>query len=195
MGTLVPVALLASPIYFGIPEPHISLCVSICTLDSPRHPLQCVPASEFPSLKECMSITPQIDMWQWGGWLQNGCRIERQEKVQDGMARYRKQGTARSVEDNTRNAELIGYQNPEWWGDFSQLVKIEKIKFRGIWRYKVEWRLWLDLNSEVSGGTNSNWDFGLIWICSWLKSPHNSGFRLPLNSAFRVSSSTERAVS
>jgi len=48
------------------------------------------------------------------------------------MARYCKQGTARSVEDNTRNAELIGYQNPEWWGDFSQLVKIEKIKFRGI---------------------------------------------------------------
>ena len=34
----------------------------------------------------------------------------------------------------------------------------------------------------------------MIWICSWLKSPHHSGFRLPFNSAFRVSSSTERAV-
>jgi len=35
--------------------------------------------------------------------------------------------TARSVEDETRNAELNGSRNPEWWGDFSQLVKIEKI--------------------------------------------------------------------
>jgi len=25
------------------------------------------------------------------------------------------------VEDETRNAELNGNQNPEWWGDFSQL--------------------------------------------------------------------------
>ena len=29
--------------------------------------------------------------------------------------------TARSVEDETRNAELNGNQNPEWWGDLSQL--------------------------------------------------------------------------
>jgi len=28
--------------------------------------------------------------------------------------------TARSVEDETRNAELNGNRNPEWWGDFSQ---------------------------------------------------------------------------
>jgi len=76
----------------------------------------------------------------------------------------------------------------------SQLVKIEKIKFLGISWYKVELRFWLDLNSEVSCGTNSNWDFCLIWMWSWLKSPDRSAFRLPLNSAFRVSSSTERAV-
>jgi len=31
-------------------------------------------------------------------------------------------------------------RNPEWWGDFSQLVKIEKTKFLGISPYKVEWR-------------------------------------------------------
>jgi len=37
--------------------------------------------------------------------------------------------TARSVEDETRNAELNGNRNPEWGGDFSQLVIIEKIKF------------------------------------------------------------------
>ena len=103
-------------------------------------------------------------------------------------------GTARSVEDETRNAELNGNRNPEWWGYFSQQVKVEKIKFLGISRYKVEMGFWLDSNSEVSCGTNSNWDFCLIWICSWLKSPHHSGFRLPFNPAFRVSSSTERAV-
>jgi len=103
-------------------------------------------------------------------------------------------GTARSMEDETRNAESNGNRNPEWWGDFSQLVQIEKIKSLSISRYKVELRLWLDLNSEESRSTNSNWDFCLIWICSWLKSPHHSGFRLPFDSAFRVSSSTERAV-
>jgi len=48
--------------------------------------------------------------------------------------------TARSVKDETRNAELNGNRNSEWWGDFSQLVKIETIKFPGISRYKVESR-------------------------------------------------------
>jgi len=34
--------------------------------------------------------------------------------------------TARSVEDDTRNAELNGNRNPEWWGGFSQLqIQIE----------------------------------------------------------------------
>jgi len=64
--------------------------------------------------------------------------------------------TARSVEDETRNAELNGNRNPEWWGDFSQPIKIETIKLLGISRYKVELRFALDLNSEVSRGTNSN---------------------------------------
>jgi hypothetical protein len=98
------------------------------------------------------------------------------------------------VEEENRNSELNGNRNPEWWGDFSQLVQIEKIKFLGISRYKVKLRFWLDFNSEVSCSTNSGWDFDLIWICSRLKSPHHSGFRLPFNSAFQVSSSTERAV-
>ena len=31
------------------------------------------------------------------------------------------QVTARSLEDETQNAELNGNRNPEWWGDFSQL--------------------------------------------------------------------------
>jgi len=48
--------------------------------------------------------------------------------------------TAHSVEDETQNAELNGNRNPKWWGDISQLVKIEKIKFLGISRHKVELR-------------------------------------------------------
>ena len=48
--------------------------------------------------------------------------------------------TAHSVEDETGNAELNGNRNPEWWKDFSQLVKIEKIEFFGISRYKVDVR-------------------------------------------------------
>ena len=44
------------------------------------------------------------------------------------------------VEDESQNAGLNGYQNAEWRGDLSQLVTIEKIKFLGISRYKVELR-------------------------------------------------------
>ena len=35
--------------------------------------------------------------------------------------------------------------------------------------------------------TNSDWDVGLIWICSWLKSPHHPGFRFAVLSPFRES--------
>jgi len=42
---------------------------------------------------------------------------------------------AHSREDETRNGERNVSQNPEWWGDFSHLVEIEKIKFHGISRY------------------------------------------------------------
>jgi hypothetical protein len=31
-------------------------------------------------------------------------------------------------------------RNPEWWGDFGQLVKIEQLKFLGILWYKVDLR-------------------------------------------------------
>jgi len=52
--------------------------------------------------------------------------------------------TARSLEDKTRNRERNAFRNPEWWGDFSQLVKIEKIEFFGISRYKVGLKFWFD---------------------------------------------------
>jgi len=38
--------------------------------------------------------------------------------------------TARSVEDETRNAELHGNPNPEWWGHFSQVQIQIKRKFQ-----------------------------------------------------------------
>ena len=53
---------------------------------------------------------------------------------------YLSRDTARSVEDETRNAELNCNRNSECWGDFSQLVKIQKIKFLGISQYTVELR-------------------------------------------------------
>ena len=48
--------------------------------------------------------------------------------------------TAHSLEHETRNGERNANRIPEWWGDFSQLVKIGEIKFLGISRYKVELR-------------------------------------------------------
>jgi len=90
--------------------------------------------------------------------------------------------TARSLEDETRNAKLSDNWNPEWWGDFSQLVKIEKIKFLGISWYKVKLKRWFDLNSEVCCGTNSKWD--LVYLNLQMTKIHHSGFRLPFNSAF-----------
>jgi len=56
----------------------------------------------------------------------------------------------RSLEDETGNCERNANRNPEWWGDFSQLVKIETINF------------------SVSHGTKSNWDFDWIWILWYL---------------------------
>jgi len=76
-------------------------------------------------------------------------------------------------------------RNPEWWGDFSQLVKIVKLKFLGISRYKFELRFWSNLNSAVSCGTILNPHCGLVWIESWVKCLHNSGFGCAFWRAFR----------
>jgi len=70
-----------------------------------------------------------------------------------------KTSTARSVEDETRNHRRNANQNPEWWGDFSQQVGIEKLKFIGISRHKFKLRFWLNLNPSVSPSTTSNCDF------------------------------------
>jgi len=103
--------------------------------------------------------------------------------------------TARSVEDETRNAELNGNQNPECWGNFSQLqIQINKNLNLNLYReiprnsnpIKISIRLCTVRYREI-------W-FSRFWQVD-LKYPQHLGFRLPFNSAFRVSSSTERAVS
>ena len=50
------------------------------------------------------------------------CFVPSQTQTNDvTMLRNRHICTARSVEDETRNAELNGNRNPECWGNFSQL--------------------------------------------------------------------------
>jgi hypothetical protein len=55
------------------------------------------------------------------------------------------------MEDETRNARRNANRNPEWWRDFSQLVKIEKLKFLGISRYKFEALGLKNKSSQVPG--------------------------------------------
>jgi len=45
-----------------------------------------------------------------------------------------------SMEDDTLNARRNPSRNPECWGDFSQLVEIEKLKFLCISQYKSKLR-------------------------------------------------------
>ena len=102
--------------------------------------------------------------------------------------------TARFVEDETRNAELNGNRNPEWWGDLSQLqIQMkQKSQFEFVPRDTLEFKSNQNLNSTLYREIPRNLIFSIL--TSWLKSPNHSAFRLPFNSAFRVSSSTERAV-
>jgi len=72
----------------------------------------------------------------------------------------------------TRNDRRNANRNPEWLGHFGQLVEIEKPKFLFTSRYKFKLRCWLNLNSSVSPGTNSNRDFGVA-----VKSINNSLMR------------------
>jgi len=55
---------------------------------------------------------------------------------------YSSHGTARAVEDETRNAELNGNRNPEWWGDFTQL------------QYQIKQNLNLNLYRKIPRNLN-----------------------------------------
>jgi len=86
-------------------------------------------------------------------------------------------------------------QAKEWWGDFSQLqIQIkQKSQFEFVPRDSSEFKSNHNLNSALYCEIPR--DLISSILTSWLKSPHHSGFWLRCNSAFRVSSSTERAVS
>ena len=55
------------------------------------------------------------------------------------------------MENETRNAELNGNQNPEWWGDFSQLqIQIQQIShFEFVPRDTSEFKSNQNLNSTL----------------------------------------------
>ena len=55
------------------------------------------------------------------------------------------------MEDETRNAELNGNRNPEWWGDFSQLqIQIkQKSQFEFVPRNISELKSNQNLNSPL----------------------------------------------
>jgi len=157
--------------------------VSLChgTLNLSSYPSLKLNTSSYDSLKS--NVSWHLSRIALSKIWERDAQIERDKDRLRGVCA---KDTARSLEDETRNRERNANRNPEWWEDFSQLVNIEKIESFGISRYKVELRFWLALNSEVSRGTNSNPDFGWIWICSRLKSPHHSGFRFAFRQAFRV---------
>jgi len=60
-------------------------------------------------------------------------------------------GTARCVQDETRNAGFNGNRNPEWWGDFSQLqIQIQpKSHFGFLPRDTSEFKSNQNLNSTL----------------------------------------------
>ena len=87
-------------------------------------------------------------------------------------------GTARSVEDETRNAELNGNRYPEWWKDFSKLqIQIKrKSQFEFLLQDTSEFKSKQNLNLTLYHEIPRNLIFSIL--TRRLKSPHDSGFRL-----------------
>jgi len=174
-------------------DSHVTVWLIIC--DSTHDSFMCDLIWYHVSQDSSMCDLTCVDMIHYV-WCQTWMsQVKSHINVTHDRYTWLKSSTARSLEDETRNARRNANRNPEWWRNFSQLVKIEKLEFLGISRNKFELRFWSNLNSSVSRGTNSNPDFSLMWSCNWLKSPHHSGFRFAFRRAFRVSSSRERAVS
>ena len=69
--------------------------------------------------------------------------------------------TACSLEDETRNARRNANQNPEWWGDFSQLqIQIKsKFGFELVPRDTEEFKFDKNLKSNLFPDTNQNTRF------------------------------------
>jgi len=88
---------------------------------------------------------------------------------------------ARSVEDETRNAELNGNRNPECWEDCSQLqIQIKKkSQFEFVLQDTSEFKSNQNLNQTLYREIPRNLICSIL--TSRLKSPQHSGFRLPFN--------------
>ena len=74
---------------------------------------------------------------------------------------YLSVGTARSVEDETRIAELNGNRDPEWWEDFSQLqIQIKKqSQFEFVPQDTLEFKSNQNLNSTLYREISRNLGF------------------------------------
>jgi len=72
--------------------------------------------------------------------------------------------TARSVEDETRNAGLNGNRNPGWWGDFSQLqIQIKpKSQFKFVPQDTSEFKSNQNLNSTLYREIPRNLIFSIL---------------------------------
>jgi len=68
------------------------------------------------------------------------------------------------VKDETRNAELNGNRNPEWWGDFSQLqIQIkQKSQFEFVPRDTSEFKSNQNLNSTLYREIPRNLIFSIL---------------------------------
>jgi len=73
-------------------------------------------------------------------------------------------GTARSLEDETRNGERNANRNPEWWRDFSQLqIQIkQKSQFEFVPRDTSEFKSNQNLNSTVYREIPRNLIFSML---------------------------------
>jgi len=103
-------------------------------------------------------------------------------------------GTARSLEDETRNACRNANRNPEWLICFGQLqIQIKpKSGFEFVPQDTEEFKFKENFNSNLYHEIPRNLIFSIL--TSWLKSPQHSWIRFAFRRAFRVSSSRERAV-
>jgi len=114
----------------------------LCTKPQPQrsHTYMCTFKTSTHAFISSRATTPT---WGLGyAWDRRGCKWVAHMS-----------GAARSVEDETRNDRRNTNRNIEWWGNFSQLVEIAKLKFM------------------VSRGTSWPWDFDWIWIPLYLPVP------------------------
>ena len=73
-------------------------------------------------------------------------------------------GTARSLEDETRNGQRKSNRNPEWWGDLSQEQTQfrQKSRFESVPRDTLEFKSNQNLNSTLYREIPRNLSFSIL---------------------------------